>query len=190
MAQKDRESKSDRGILTLVTNTLTDGLGLSADTADRVMKIIRQRGELAAVKQHIRKLSGATHKRFNQMLDLADEDMKRNKDKPEADPEMDGKKNEKKMDDKPAKKEKAMTEGKLTFMAHLVNEMQDMDQGSDMEDMDADTMMKMARMKKSNPDLAKKKQLLMLRKQMAKEQDPLKKRSLKARIDKMRSGDE
>lgn len=83
-----RTTRSDRGVVSLATDVLTDLFGLSQETADEVMNYIRAHGEYSDMKRNLRNLSGTTYNRLNQVLDLAqgDRDMA-GEEMPEEEPE-------------------------------------------------------------------------------------------------------
>jgi hypothetical protein len=110
---KERLSRSDGGISSLVRAFMKSGMGLSAKTIDMVMKRIVDSGEFATMKNHVRGLSGSTHKRINQSIDMAEEDAAKMKKS--------GGNDEESKEEKP-KEKKEVKEGKISFMDHLLNE--------------------------------------------------------------------
>jgi hypothetical protein len=111
---KERLSRSDSGITSLIRTFMKSGMGLSAKTIDLIMKRIVDSGEFAPMKSHIRGLSGSTHKRINQAIDMAEEDAMKMKKSPGKDEEP--------KEEKPEEKKEEVKEGKMTFMNHLLNE--------------------------------------------------------------------
>ena len=91
---KEREGRSERGVTNFIRSLCKDGMGLSNETVDRVLKIIKNAGELSQAKKHIRTMGGMTYKRFNQALDMAEE----------ADAKERGDSGEEKVEDKSAEK--------------------------------------------------------------------------------------
>jgi len=140
---KERLSRSDKGVTALVHSFMKDGMGLSPKTISLVMKRIRDQGELAQMKNHMRGLGGSTYKRINQAMDMAEEDVaKMSKGKKEDDQE------EKAAPDKAeANDETEVKEGKFTFMHHLLNELNVRDIAADeVETVSKEERMRRARM--------------------------------------------
>lgn len=128
MAQKERETKGEKGVISFARSIFKNGLGLPADVVDDLMKQISSKGATSQMKAHVRALSGRTHKRFNQALDAAEED---NASKKEAGEEVDNEepKKEAKVEKKPEKKvekePKQKEEMKESFMHFLLKELAD-----------------------------------------------------------------
>ena len=120
---KERLSRSDKGVIALVRSFMKDGMGLSPETIGLVIKRIRDSGEFASTKNHLRGLSGSTYKRINQAIDMAEEDaakMQKN-DTKEEEPEKEEQPEEKapvKKEEKPEEKK----EVKESFMSYLLSE--------------------------------------------------------------------
>lgn len=74
MSLDSRYNRSDAGIMALTHAVLVDIFGLSDDTSQRVIKIIRNQGELQNLKQNLRGLSGMTYRRLNHVIDLVREE--------------------------------------------------------------------------------------------------------------------
>jgi len=119
---KERLSRSDSGIDALVRAFMKDGMGLTPKTISLMMKRIVDSGEFADMKNHIRNLSGSTHKRINQAIDMAEEDAAKNKSKSKRREEPEKEEGAEPEDEKKPEEKKEVKEGKLTFMNHLLNE--------------------------------------------------------------------
>lgn len=120
---KERLSRSDSGVNALVRAFMEECMGLTPKTISLMMKRIVDSGEFAAMKSHVRGLSGSTHKRINQAIDMAEEDNTKNQKAPtksEADEDASEMDADKASGDKKEKKD--VKEGTMTFMNHLLNE--------------------------------------------------------------------
>ncbi len=103
-----RKSRSDAGILALTKAVLQNVMGLSPQTAGKVMKLIRNSGQLQDLKQNMRGMNSMAYRRLNQVVDVVIKDaQKKNKG---------GKKDEEK-----AAQKKAVNE---SFINYLLNELQ------------------------------------------------------------------
>lgn len=67
-------SRSDKAIKEFTKRFFKEILGLSDDTSDRIMKIIREKGELNTVRQHVRGLSGEVFTRIHKDIARAEKD--------------------------------------------------------------------------------------------------------------------
>ena len=90
-----RQTKSDQGIQKLIRDLLVVGLGLDNKVTSRIIKLMHDQGQWAAVKQHVRTtLPAVAWQRLNQGLDLAtgnddvDDDDDDEPELDERDPEM------------------------------------------------------------------------------------------------------
>lgn len=82
-----RQTKSDQGIQKLIRDLLVVGLGLDHKVTSRIIKLMHDQGQWAAVKQHVRTtLPAVAWQRLNQGLDLA---ASGDDDESELDPELD-----------------------------------------------------------------------------------------------------
>ncbi len=103
-----RKSRSDAGILALTKAVLQNVMGLSPQTAGKVMKLIRNSGQLQDLKQNMRGMNSMAYRRLNQVVDVVIKDaQKKNKGG--------------KQDDEKAAQKKAVNE---SFINYLLNELQ------------------------------------------------------------------
>lgn len=108
-----RKSRSDQGILALSRALLQNVMGLNAQTAAKVMKLIRNSGQLQDLKVNMRTMNSMAYRRLNQVIDVVIKDkQKKGKDgKQEADQnDQNGQK---------AEQKKAVNE---TFLEYLLTE--------------------------------------------------------------------
>ena len=108
---KERTSRSDRGVMAFARDFFKEALGLSDDMATNIMNRIKERGELADMKRHVRNLPGDVYKRFNLVLDMAEEKAEKEAPKDEGKPE-----------EAPKEKPEEKKEMKESFMNYLLNE--------------------------------------------------------------------
>ena len=81
---RTRTTRSDEGILSLTNAVFTDIFGLSEETTSRILKIIRNQGQWQDLKISIRQMSGVSHRRLNDVINMAQQNKKLSLD-PEID---------------------------------------------------------------------------------------------------------
>ena len=107
-----RKSRSDAGILSLSRALLQNVMGLNAQTTAKVMKLIRNSGQLQDLKQNMRGMNSMAYRRINQVVDVVIKDaQKKNK----------GGKKEGNQDEEKAAQKKAVNE---SFINYLLSEIQ------------------------------------------------------------------
>lgn len=108
-----RRSRSDAGVLALTKALMKDVFGLNDDTISKVVKVIRNSGQLQDLKVSMRSINSVAYKRLNQVIDTIEEDKKK-KDEPADRNEASDKKDS-------AKKKEQVAE---SFLGYLLNELQ------------------------------------------------------------------
>ena len=85
---KEHRRKTDRGVTALISDTLTDLMGIDSEVVSQVMGVLKRTGQYASAKNYIRKLPPDVHRYWIQTLDRAEketgvEDETKSKDKDE-----------------------------------------------------------------------------------------------------------
>lgn len=109
-----RQSRSDAGVIALTRALMTEVLGLNSETISKVMKVVRNSGQLQDLKVNLRGMNSVAYKRLNQVIDMIETDKEAKQDE--------GEPKEEKKAEKPAKKDnKKVNE---SFLGYLLNELQ------------------------------------------------------------------
>jgi hypothetical protein len=116
---------SDKEIKETVNKMLTVILGVSSETAERIEKIIKEKGELNTLRKHYRKLTGEVRGRISKDIERAEK-----QDKSKEENKSDSKETKEKEEKEKEKKEKEKKDVKESvvsgsFMKYFLSEEED-----------------------------------------------------------------
>ena len=155
---KERTGRSDKGVVAFMHDFFREALGLSEDMSNNIIARIKERGEWASMKKHVRSLHGDTYKRFNLALDMAEEQKEEEaapKEKMDAEEKPEEKSPEKKEDKPKEKAEEKKEEVKESFMSYLLNEVTARDVAQSKMDIAGEKPERLKRARMGDPQLRK-----------------------------------